>query len=132
MCSLFSVLTLFYLILENMTTYVRKCLFSFIVTSCIISPFLCCHLLNLIIYLLPTNSKSFNPYLLESSFFLEKTLHRAHDVGKLPGDSTKFSNSPSNSQLCKWFLTGVPIQNLFVQGLNKINCERFSVCFEAK
>ena len=55
MYSLFCVFTLFYLILENMSTIVRKfcfpCYIWHYVTSFILCPFLCCHLLYLIIYL---------------------------------------------------------------------------------
>ena len=55
MCSLFSVYTLFYLILESMSASVRKfslpCYIWHLITSCIIDPFLCCHRLYLIIYL---------------------------------------------------------------------------------
>ena len=55
MCSLVSVFRLFYLILENMSTSVRKfsfpCYIWHLITSCIIGPFLFCHRLYLIIYL---------------------------------------------------------------------------------
>ena len=51
----FLFLHFFYLILENMSTNVRKFCFPYyiktLVTSCMICPFLCCHLLYLIIYL---------------------------------------------------------------------------------
>ena len=54
MCSLVSVLHI-YLILENMSTNQKKFPFSLLyltlVTPCIIDPFLCCHLLYLIFYL---------------------------------------------------------------------------------
>ena len=53
---LLSVLTLFYLIMEIMSTNVRKFRFScYIWPSCIIDPYLCCHLLYLIIYLVCSN-----------------------------------------------------------------------------
>ena len=54
LCSLFSVFTLFYLIMEIMSTNGRKCClpcYLTLVSSCIIGPFLCCHILNLIIFL---------------------------------------------------------------------------------
>ena len=59
MCFLVSLFTLFYLILENMSTNVRQfrfpCYILHFVTLCIIGSFLCCHLLNLIIYLVEPN-----------------------------------------------------------------------------
>ena len=57
MCSLVSVFTLFYLILENMSTNVRQFRFPCYIWHswrCVLlhGSFLCCHLLYLIIYLL--------------------------------------------------------------------------------
>ena len=54
MSYLFSVFTLFYSILKDMSNNVRK----FRVTSCIIDPFLCCHILYLIIYLTQISERS--------------------------------------------------------------------------
>ena len=63
MCYLFSVFSFSYLILKKMSTFKRNfrfpCLLLYLtlVTSCKFDPFLCCHLLYLIIYLVEIKFK---------------------------------------------------------------------------
>jgi len=92
MCSLFSVFTFFYLILENMSTNVRKFPFSLLyltlVTSCTVGPFLCCHLLYFIIYLAKSIFEKrmykdvFGTNLLHSSLMTFYKISRMHSLKK--------------------------------------------------